>query len=270
MKRILATVAILLLATTVYGASGSQWIEIKASINLPRSWTLATSTDKVEVEISKSVAMGRTWNLSAATDAVDVTPASPVAGDYLPTRLTDGTGFYSAKDRNWTLGTSTDKVEVEVSKIVSVGRTWNLGNATDNLLMYGWDGSANQKIAVDLSGQIKAVTAPEAGTNLKKSYVFSNIANTDAWIEVASYTVTTGKSLKIYTAKETALYAVETKIGDGTAGDEIFLACAPAHSGDNAQDERPVAKAAGTVITVYAKTAEATNSGTISWNGFEY
>lgn len=131
-------------------------------------------------------------------------------------------------------------------------------------------GNSNVPFKQDSTGQIYAITAPESGTNLRKSYTFSNIASTGAWVEIGSYTVTAGKSLKIYDCKMTGLYAMESRISDGTTGDEIYLAVAPASPSDNSQETRPCIKAAGVVITVSAKTTDTVNAGTISWNGFEY
>ncbi len=131
-------------------------------------------------------------------------------------------------------------------------------------------GNLGKAIKQDSEGQIYAITAPESGTNLRKSYIFSNIASTDAWVVIGSYTVTTGKSLKISSVEVTGLYALRVKVDDGSTGDEIYLSVAPANPCNSIVDSRPTAKIAGTVITVYAATTETVNAGTISWVGFEY
>lgn len=131
-------------------------------------------------------------------------------------------------------------------------------------------GSAGKPIAQDSEGKVMVSSSADSGINLKKSYTFSNIASTDEWVSIGTYGVTSGKSLKISNVKATGLYAVEIKIGDGTTGDEIYLATSPASPSDNSVDNTPTAKEAGVTITVYAKTTESTNSGTISWSGYEY
>jgi len=44
----------------------------------------------------------------------------------------------------------------------TTGRTWTLGEATDDILIYGWDGAANQKILTDNTGalQVDVLTIP--------------------------------------------------------------------------------------------------------------
>lgn len=56
----------------------------------PVSGTVAVSNLPVTQPVSGTVAV------SAVAGNVDVTPSAPVAGDYLPVRLTDGAAFYSA------------------------------------------------------------------------------------------------------------------------------------------------------------------------------
>jgi len=240
-----------------YTANGAQSTKIDAiaagsTLDFVGTVTSITSVSTVEA-ISGTVTIqitrdnidprARTWNLGMSTDSVDVTPATPTATDYLPARLSNGTVFYDSRDRNWTLGTATDEVKI--------------------------CGDQGLPFRQDPTGQIYAVVSPESGTNIKKTVTFSNIA-TGVWVEVGSYTVSAGKSLKLYTAKATGLYAVEYKVSDGVVANDVYLATAPASPSDNAEDVRPVAKAAETIVRLYAKTNETTNSGTLSINGFEY
>lgn len=141
-----------------------------------------------------------------------------------------------------------------------------LSYESDSMKIYG---DLNVPFKQDSSGQIYAITAPEAGTNIKKTYEFSNIAS-GSWVEVGSYTVTTGKSLKIYTGKATGLFGINFKISNGTAEQDLRLATTPSMGADQITEQRPIANAGGTVIRCYAKAETATNEGTISFNGFEY
>lgn len=51
------------------------------------------------------------------TNIVQFLGATPSAANSLPYRLTNGTSFYDARDRNWTLGFSGDKVDVSGSSV---------------------------------------------------------------------------------------------------------------------------------------------------------
>lgn len=195
MKRMLSLVVMLMVIGQVQfaGAIANQYVAIKESVTIPVSGAVnSTVTGSVNAVQSGTwviaTVTARGWALSAANDSVDVTPASPAGTDYLPVRLSDGTVFYNAKDRNWNLATSTDKVEVEVSKSVAMGRTWQLSNTTDNVLFYGWDGSSNQKIKTDAQGQVLAVVQSQAASSEKNTVV--SISSLGAGLSTSGGTIT--------------------------------------------------------------------------------
>lgn len=130
-------------------------------------------------------------------------------------------------------------------------------------------GNLGVQIKQDAAGQIYAIASQVAGDTIEKTYVVSNIA-TGAWIGVASHTVTTAKSGKIDGVVFTGGYDMEYKISDGTALRDIYGQTSPASPAFTVSNSRPLAKVAGTVITVYAKSSEAVNAGTIRLSIFEY
>lgn len=142
----------------------------------------------------------------------------------------------------------------------------SLDQSIDSIKVYGDKGIA---IKQDSTGQIYAVTAPEIGNNIRKTFVFSNVA-AGVWTEIGSYTVTAGKNLKIYNVHATGRYATDYKISDGTVSQDIYLATSPADGNDEVNVERPVPIVAGTIVRVSIKPDDVVNSGTISFSGFEY
>ncbi|MEW6096049.1 MAG: hypothetical protein AB1567_05945 [bacterium] len=278
MKKLLLAGIGIMLAGSVWAASGDQPVKLN-SVNTAATVTVYAIDldirDLSSAQDSVSAVQSGTWviatvtaiannvtveatnfdirDLSSAQDSV----AAVQSGTWVIATVTAIAGEV-------TLGASTNNIgDVDVLTLPSIPAGANLIGSVTIL------GSTQVPIKTDANGQIYAITSPESGTNIKKTFVFSNIA-TGSWIEVGSYTVTTGKSLKIYKAKVTGRHALDFKISNGTAEQDIRMATSPSDGNDDNGDDRPIINTAGTIIRCYVQAETATNDGTVSFNGFEY
>ena len=131
-------------------------------------------------------------------------------------------------------------------------------------------GNMGVAVKTDAAGQIYAIASTVAGTDIEKTVAFSAIAIGDAWVEVGSYTVTTGKVCKVFEIGATGGFDNEIKISDGTDAQDIYLQTSPSSPMTVLASSHPKSKAAETVITIYARSYDTGNRGTVRLQMFEY
>lgn len=248
-KTILGGILLLLLSSNLHAYSYPGGQAVKGTVTVVQSAAvniISTSADEI------TSYQGGVWNINAT---VTNSPAVMQGGVWSINSTVTNNPVLGAGDNN--IG----NVDVVTLPAIPAGAN-TIGSVTTL-------GDLGKPFKQDSTGQIYVITAPEAGTNLRKSYTFSNIA-TGSWVEVGSFTVASGKSFKISNVEFGGLYAAQLKVFDGTTGDEIYLFTSPSSPFVAITDTRPAIKAAGTVITAFVLTAETSNAGTVSVVGFEY
>lgn len=290
MKKVLSLVTILLLLvvgkveSAIYTANGAQDTEIKAiaaGMQLDFVGTV-TAIGKIVDPVTVIGTDIDIRNLNSSQDSVSAVQSGnwSILGITNVVHVDDNAGTLTVDAVNFAIRalTSADIVSavqsgawsVSVTDNVNVTATdldiRNLGYAADSVKIYGSEGVP---VKTDATGQIYAITSAATVDAVEKAVTFANIA-TGSWVEIGSYTVTTGKSGKFNGMKFTGGYDCEFKISDGTTGDEMYGQTSPASPSDNVEITHPAAKVATTVLRMYVKTTEAVNSGTVRLQGYEY
>lgn len=151
--------------------------------------------------------------------------------------------------------------DVDIASIAAGVTT--IGSVT----MLGNNGVA---VKMDAAGQIYAIASTIAGAEIEKAWIGVNIAIGSDWVEIGSYTVTAGKSMKIFETVFVSGFDTEFKLTDGTPSRDIHAQTSPASPSFIVTSSHPLAKAAETVVTVLARCADTGNLLTVRMQAFEY